>query len=66
MFGERLQNVFDVMGEGGDAAHADGVASAFQGVGDALGDLHVLEVAIASRQALDGGGELGGLVRELL
>ena len=26
MFGERLQNVFDVMGEGGDAAHADGVA----------------------------------------
>ena len=66
MLGERLQNVLDMVGQRSDAAHADGIASAFQGVGDTPRHIHILKLAAARRQSLDGSGEFGGLMRQFL
>ena len=66
MLGERLQNVLDMVGQRSDAAHADGIASTFQGVGDTPRYIHILKLAAARRQSLDGSGEFGGLMRQFL
>jgi hypothetical protein len=63
---ERLQDVFDVVGEGGDAAHPDGIAGSLQGMGDALRHFHILEMAIAGGQPLDSGRKPGGLMGQFL
>ena len=64
LLGERLQDILNLMGQRGDAAHSDRVAGTFQGVGDALRDLYIVKLTFTGGQPLDGGREVGRLARQ--